>query len=78
MTTQELMEQLDEILAYGHEPTEEQRDSIRHEYKNNKRFRDYVDKYCKKRKIEVAEALKHEVVKQAYLYYAEEIRNPKR
>lgn len=43
------------------------------EYKNNKRFRDYVDKYCKKRKIEVEEAFKHELVKQAYLYYAEEI-----
>ncbi len=44
---------------------------MENEYKCNKRFRDYVNKYCKKRKIEVAEAFRHEVVKQAYLYYKE-------
>ena len=42
---------------------------MRNEYKFNKRFRNYVDKYCKTRKISVEEALAHELVKQAYLYY---------
>lgn len=41
------------------------------EYKFNKKFRDYVDKYCNTRKISLEEALKHELVRQAYLYYRE-------
>lgn len=41
------------------------------EYKFNKKFRDYVDKYCATRKISIEEALTHELVRQAYLYYRE-------
>lgn len=41
------------------------------EYKFNKKFRDYVDKYCDLRKIDFEEAMKHELVRQVYLYYRE-------
>ena len=44
---------------------------IHNEYKYNKRFRDYVDKYCKTYRCTVEEALKHEVVKQVCKYYTE-------
>lgn len=44
------------------------------EYMNNKRFSNYVDKYAKNRGISVNEALQHELVRQVYLYYAEERR----
>lgn len=44
---------------------------IHNEYKYNKSFRDYVDKYCKTYRVTVEEALKHAVVRQAYLYYTE-------
>lgn len=44
---------------------------IHKEYQYNKRFRDYVDKYCKTYNVTVEEALKHEIVRQAYLYYTE-------
>ncbi len=44
---------------------------MHNEYRHNKKFRDYVDKYCKSRGITVEEALQHELVKQAYLYYTE-------
>lgn len=48
---------------------------LHNEYKYNKRFREYVDHYCKNynegRSITVEEALQHDVVKQAYLYYRE-------
>lgn len=41
------------------------------EYKYNKQFRDYVDKYCKTYNLTVEEALKHELVKQVCKYYTE-------
>lgn len=44
---------------------------IENEYKHNQKFREYVDKYCAEYKITVDEALKHEVVRQVYLYYTE-------
>lgn len=44
---------------------------IWNEYRHNKRFREYVDKYCAIRKLQLQEALKHELVRQAYLYYTE-------
>jgi hypothetical protein len=44
---------------------------IQNEYKHNKKFRQYVDKYAKTRGISVEEALTHELVRQVYLYYTE-------
>lgn len=44
---------------------------IYNEYQYNKRFKDYVDKYSKHHGISVEEALKHNVVRQVYLYYTE-------
>lgn len=41
------------------------------EYKHNKKFRDYVDKYAAQHKISKDKALDHELVRQAYLYYTE-------
>ena len=35
-------------------------------YQKNKDFRDYVDKFCKKHKISVEEAMKHRIVKEVY------------
>ena len=37
------------------------------EYRNNKKFRDYVDKYCTKHGISVAEALQHDLVRRIFL-----------
>lgn len=45
--------------------------SVYNEYKFNQKFRDYVDKYCKKHGCTVDEALQHELVKQACLMYTE-------
>lgn len=44
---------------------------IKNEYRHNKRFRDYVDKYAAKRGITVEEALEHEIVRRAFLMYTE-------
>lgn len=44
---------------------------IENEYRHNKRFRDYVDKYSDKHGITVEEALKHEIVRQVWLQYTE-------
>lgn len=41
------------------------------EYKFNKNFREYVDKYCRTYGITVDEALQHELVKQVCLMYTE-------
>lgn len=41
------------------------------EYRHNKKFRQYVDKYCAQNKISVNEALSHELVRQVYLYYTD-------
>lgn len=38
---------------------------LHNEYKFNQRFREYVDKYCKKHGCTVDEALTHELVRQA-------------
>lgn len=40
-------------------------------YDNNKDFKEYVDAYCKKHKIDVSEALTYAIVKETYLYYKE-------
>ena len=44
---------------------------IRNEYVHNKKFRDYVDKYCTKHGISVAEALQHALVRQVFLMYTD-------
>ncbi|WP_286080654.1 hypothetical protein [Parablautia intestinalis] len=44
---------------------------IENEYRHNKRFREYVEKYCSTHGCTVDEALKHEVVRQACLYYTD-------
>ena len=38
-------------------------------YKSNKDFREYVDKYCRKHKCTVEEALSHELVKEVEKAY---------
>lgn len=40
---------------------------LENEYRHNKEFRDYVDKYCESRKVTVEEALQHEIVRQKFL-----------
>ena len=45
--------------------------NLENEYRYNKDFRKYVDKYCKQYNLTVEEALRQEIVKQVYLYYAE-------
>lgn len=40
-------------------------------YIYNQRFRNYVDKYCRTYGYAVSEALTHELIRQAYLYYTE-------
>lgn len=45
--------------------------NLRNEYRNNSKFRAYVDKYCTVHDITVEEALQHEIVRQVYLHYAE-------
>ena len=44
---------------------------MENEYRYNKRFREYVDRYCERYNYTVEEALKHEAVRQVYLYYTE-------
>lgn len=44
---------------------------IQNEYRHNARFREYVDRYSKQHRISVDESLKHEMVRQTYLYYTE-------
>ncbi|MEY8324523.1 hypothetical protein AALB47_11510 [Lachnospiraceae bacterium 54-11] len=44
---------------------------IENEYRHNKRFREYVERYCRTYGYTVDEALKHEAVRQAFLYYTE-------
>lgn len=44
---------------------------IRNEYRHNRRFREYVDKYRLQHGCSVEQALAHAAVKQAYLYYTE-------
>ena len=41
------------------------------EYKFNKKFRDYVDRYCKLNKVSVEDALQHGFIKAAYLHYTD-------
>ena len=45
--------------------------NLRNEYRHNSEFRVYVDKYCKMHDITVEESLRHELVRQVYLYYTE-------
>lgn len=44
---------------------------IEKEYRFNVNFRRYVDRYVENRGITVEEALKHEIVQQAFLMYTE-------
>ena len=45
--------------------------NLENEYRYNLDFSEYVDKYCKRYNLTVDEALRQEIVKQVYLYYAE-------
>lgn len=44
---------------------------VNNEYKYNKRFREYVERYSKHMEISIEDALKHEIVRQTCLYYTE-------
>lgn len=44
---------------------------MENEYRYNKRFQRYVDRYCSQYGYSVEEALEHEIIKQACLYYTE-------
>lgn len=46
-------------------------ENVKNEYRHNQKFREYVDRYSDHRGISVDEALKHELVKQVYLYYTD-------
>ena len=48
-----------------------ERKLIGREYRFNKRFRDYVDKYCKVNKVSVEDALQHSFIKAVYLRYTD-------
>lgn len=45
--------------------------NLYNEYRHNSKFRIYADKYCAQRGITLSEALKHELIRQVYLYYTE-------
>ena len=45
--------------------------NLENEYRYNPDFREYVYKQCKRYNLTVEEALRQEIVKQVYLYYAE-------
>lgn len=47
-------------------------DMLENEYRNNKRFRSYVDRYCKGMNVTAGEALTHEIVRQVCISYAED------
>ncbi|MCI8483477.1 MAG: hypothetical protein HFH41_03950 [Lachnospiraceae bacterium] len=44
---------------------------MENEYRFNERFREYVDKYCKKHGCDTEEALKHAIVREVYLQYTD-------
>lgn len=48
-----------------------QDDKYKKEYKFNKGFRDYVDRYSKLNKVPVEEALQHGFIKAMYLRYTD-------
>ena len=41
------------------------------EYRFNTKFREYVDKYCKKHQILPAAAMEHMIIRHVYLMYTE-------
>lgn len=41
------------------------------EYRYNTKFREYVDKYCKKHQILPAAAMEHQIIWNVYLMYTE-------
>lgn len=41
------------------------------EYRCNTKFREYVDKYCKKHQILPAAAMDHMIIRHVYLMYTE-------
>lgn len=45
---------------------------LRDAYKNNKDFKDYIDRYCVKHKKETQEALKDKVASEYYGYITRE------
>ena len=49
----------------------EEKEMMQNDYAYNRRFREYVDKYCRKHGCTVAEALTHELVRQAWRHYME-------
>lgn len=47
--------------------------TIQKEYENNRRLHDYVNKYCITYGYTLQEALTHALVRDAYLYYTEDV-----
>ena len=45
--------------------------NIKNEYRFNRKFKQYIDKYCERKHIKVEEALGHAIARQAYLKYTE-------
>lgn len=50
---------------------------LENEYRHNKKFREYVDKYCKNMKVTVEETLQHEIVRQVFLMYTDKAERTK-
>lgn len=44
---------------------------LENEYKFNRKFHDFVDKYCEEKEVTVEQAFKHEKVRQAFNRYRE-------
>ena len=40
-------------------------------YNSNENFKEYIDKYCKKHKCTIEEALKHKIIEEVYEQYKE-------
>jgi len=47
-------------------------ENIKNFYRDNPDFRKYVDRYCLTYKLQVDEALTHEIVRLTYQYYKDE------
>ena len=45
---------------------------MKKQYNENPEFKDFIDKYCKKHKCTVDEALTHALVKEVYNHYKNE------
>lgn len=46
-------------------------EKMMNEYRYNTKFREYVDKYCKKHQTSPAAAMEHQIIRNVYLMYTE-------